>query len=243
MKKNLKKALALLLATILVLSLCLTGCSNEKDIAGTISSSDTPANEPEEETLDEGAPLSLGRMQGGVYTNSYMGIQCELDENWTFYSAEELQTLPDDINELLGDTEMGEVLDGITQITDMKAENTNDLTTMNILYQEMGLQERLLYSTMSYQDVVDSTLEQSEMIIDSYAAAGMENAVITPVTVEFLGEERPALKTQCETQGVPYYVLQVFDYSIGKYSVTLTVGSFMEDKTEQVLALFTPYSE
>ena len=40
------------------------------------------------------------------------------------------------------------------------------------------------------------------------------------------------------TQGVPYYTLQIMDYTVGQYGVTLTVSSFVEDKTQQLLDLF-----
>ena len=39
-------------------------------------------------------------------------------------------------------------------------------------------------------------------------------------------------------EGVPYYTLQLFDYRLGQYSVTLTLASFVEDNTESLLDLF-----
>ena len=35
-----------------------------------------------------------------------------------------------------------------------------------------------------------------------------------------------------------YYILQVFDFWLGQYSATITFASFVEDHTEDTLALF-----
>ena len=51
---------------------------------------ETEATEPEAPTEFEGTeqdehPLSLVRLEGGIYTNTYAGFGCELDSSWTFY--------------------------------------------------------------------------------------------------------------------------------------------------------------
>ena len=62
------------------------------------------------------------------------------------------------------------------------------------------------------------------------------------ITVTFLGEKRAALQTVGSVNGVPFYMVQIFDYHLGQYSVTLTVNSYLEDNTQQVLDLFYPVS-
>ena len=61
--------------------------------------------------------------------------------------------------------------------------------------------------------------------------------------MEFLGEERCAMRTSATIQGVNYYILQVYDYHLGQFGVTLTVGSYVEDKTEELLDLFYAVEE
>ena len=51
-------------------------------------------------------------------------------------------------------------------------------------------------------------------------------------------EERWAIHTTASIQGMPYYILQLFDTNIGPYYVTLTLGAFAEDTTPQLLELF-----
>ena len=70
------------------------------------------------------------------------------------------------------------------------------------------------------------------------AQAGITLQSMEIVTVNFLGEEHYAMYTVAETQDVPYYMVQLLNYDIGAYGVTLTISSFIEDKTGEVLDLF-----
>lgn len=222
-----------LLALMLVLAVMLAGCGESaEDVAGNVA-----PNQAATEAAEEN-PVSLGRMDGGVYTNSYAGFGCTLDDSWTFYSAEELQALPENVNEVLKDTEIGDAMEGVEQITDMMAENMETFSSMNLLYQKMDAQTRLVYGMMSEESIADAMLAQSDTMIAAYAQAGMDVTSLEKVTVTFLGEERIALRTEGTMQDIPFYMVQVFDYNQGSYSITLTMTSYMEDKTADMLALF-----
>lgn len=222
-----------LLALMLVLAVMLAGCGESaEDVAGNVAPNQAATEAAEEK------PVSLGRMDGGVYTNSYAGFGCTLDDSWTFYSAEELQALPENVNEVLKDTEIGDAMEGVEQITDMMAENMETFSSMNLLYQKMDAQTRLVYGMMSEESIADAMLAQSDTMIAAYAQAGMDVTSLEKVTVTFLGEERIALRTEGTMQDIPFYMVQVFDYNQGSYSITLTMTSYMEDKTADMLALF-----
>lgn len=250
-------------AAMLALALMICGCAkDEPPVSGQIEPNPTqssvevtttaPAAVPTQSAAEEAVPpettealqntdqesAALGRLEGGTYTNSYAGYGCQLDESWVYYSAEELQTLPDNVEELLADTELAEDMAQITRIMDMQAENADELATINVLYTQLGLQERLAYMVLSEEEVVDTLLEQKDTLVQSYAQMGLEVSSMEKVQVEFLGQEHWAMKTQAMTQGVPYYTLQIMDYTVGQYGVTLTVSSFVEDKTQQLLDLF-----
>ena len=230
------KHLAKILLPLLILALLLSACGgeSEQEVSGTV----TPATEATEAVND--TPVSMGRMEGGTYTNNYVGFGVDLDSTWTYYGAEELQDLPENVAEIFADTEIGENMDPLTQFTDMMAESVENLTSMNVLYQKMSMTERLLYAAMDDDAVLDSLLEQKDMMIEAYTAAGMEFQTMEKVTVTFLGEQRPALKTRCTVQGVDYYTLQIFEPQLGQYSVTITFSSFLEDKTASVAAMCYP---
>lgn len=219
MKKNLAVVL------FLVMCLLLTACGG-----GEVAQNQEVA-QPENE-------LSLGRIEGGIYTNTYAGFSCELDSNWTFLSAKELDQIPSAVSDVLSGSELGDALADVQQFTDMMAENINALTSINVLYQKLGLQERLAYAMLPETQVVDSVLEQSNMMIESYALAGISVISMEKVSVNFAGRERFALHTTATIQNTPYYILQFFDFNLGEYGITTTLASYVEDNTENLLALF-----
>lgn len=239
-------------ALLLVLSMLLAGCSEKpEEIAGKMEAPSAPAAHQEtilpqeqmetQETLAEENPLTLGRMEGGTYRNSYAGFGCTLDESWTYYSAEELQTLPESVAKALEGTEVGEGLEAMEQVTDMMAENVDLLSTINVLYQKCSLQERMALSMMGEEAYLDAMVqEQGQMMRDSYAQVGIEITSMERIEVEFLGQTRSALHTVGVSQNVPVYFTQILDYSRGSYSVTTTFTSYVEDNTQNVMALFFP---
>lgn len=241
MKHTFIRLSALALAATLVLALAACGGKPE-DVAGKIEpgpSATAPAGTvettpPEEEETE----VSLGRIEGGVYTNSYAGFGCELDSNWVFYSAEELQELPANVQEALADTELGDAMSELTVISDMKAENAEDLTTMNVQYTKLDAQERLAYLMLSEEDLLDIMLEQSEVLTSSYTQLGIEVESIEKAEVDFLGEKHWGLRTTASQYDIPCYILQMFDYTRGRYGVTTTFWSYGEDTTEDLAGLF-----
>lgn len=240
------KKRVLLLCALLAGLLLLSACGSEKPVGGEV----TPGGEDvevggeivsndaaEEEDLAD-TPLSIGRMEGGVYTNEYLGVAATLDENWTFFSAEELQELPASVFDSLEGTELGELSQDVEYFTDMQAENVTDLTVLSIGYERFNMATRLLYNQMTDEMILDTVLEQEDMLIEGYAQAGIVTESMEKKTVEFLGEERWALHTVASIEGTPYYILQIFAYDIGEWGVTMTFASFIEDNTENLLDLF-----
>lgn len=231
----------LILALLLVVALLLTGCGgkDEADVGGQITPA--PATTPAETTAPtEETPVSMGVLEGGTYHNSYAGFGCDLDANWTIYPADQLQDLPENVAQLLEGTE----LEGTTlnQFTDVLAENVTDLTTFNVLYQKLSPQERLAHAVLDEEEVIDGVLEETSAMLEAYANAGILVESMEKKAVTFLGEERIGLYTVSTVQDVPYYMLQIFDYDLGSYSIVLTVASYWQDSTQAMLDLFYPVS-
>lgn len=241
-----KKWIAVVLALILTLSMTACG-GKEPSVSGKVepSSAETvPINTGKTESAEEekepaeGNAVSMGRMEGGTYINEYTGYACDLNSNWTFYSAEELQDLPENVKEMLADTEIGDSMEGVTQFTDMMAENVEKLATVNVLYQKLSMQERLAYSLLDDEQILDEMLKLQDVMIEAYTQMGMEVESLEKTTVTFLGQERTALRTVSSVEGIAQYILQVYDYRLGQYSVTLTATTFGEDNTQWVLDQF-----
>lgn len=229
-KKN-----ALILALVLAAALVLTGCGSEEPQTGTVEALATQAVAEAPEN-----PLSLGRMEGGTYTNTYAGFGCDLDESWQFLGAEELQEVPDSVQDAMDGSELAEKMKDIPTLMDMQAQNAEKMIGANVVYTKQDMASRLAAQAMSEEDLIDQMLQQKDMLVESYTQAGIDVVSIEKVQVNFLGEEHCALKTTGSIQDVPYYALQVFNYRVGAYGVTLTASSFAEDNTQAVLDLFYP---
>ena len=228
-----KRLICGLLALIMVLALC--GCSK---------GGDAPSGGTGEESGNQEAEtreVTLGELRDGVYYNAYAGFTITLDENWKPCTAEQLQDISNLTQEALQDSAMGEQLAEYEQITDMMAECYNDRTSLNVLYTRLDMMERADYALLSEEQLV---MDQIELLTQTYADEGTVVESMEKKQVTFLGEEHFAVYTVASMDGTPYYTLQLFRYNLGgPYYVTLTLGSFVEDKTAELLDLFAPYSE
>ncbi len=220
-----KKIICLLLS-VLLLGAIFTACDNA--LLGDLGGSSA------------GSSLSLGKIQDGTYTNSYAGFGCKLEAPWYYYSDEQLDGLPEDVRNTLEGTQLGEIVDKYTQFTEMMAQNEDELCTLNVLYQKVDTATRLLYAGKSEEWILDQVLTTKDQMIEAYAQSGMKVKSIEKVKVNFLGQERYALRTEGSIDGVAMYLVQLIDYSLGQWSVTLTVSSQQYDKTADMLALFYP---
>lgn len=226
-----------MLALLLILALLLCGCGGEgkENVGGDLTPTQTAA--PVETTVPvEEKDVSMGLLEGGTYTNAYAGFGFTLDESWTIYPAEALQELPENVREMFEGTELENVQ--ISQFTDVMAENVDMMLTMNVLYQKLSMQERLVYAVMDDGDILDKTLAQYDTLVQAYANGGILVESMEKKTVNFLGEERVAMYTVATVQDVPYYILQIYDYDLGEYAIVTTFGSYFEDNTESMLDLF-----
>lgn len=199
----------------------------------------TTSTELPTESVEEASDLSLGYWEGNTYINEYAGFVCSLDDSWQIYTAEELQELPEQVANA-GSEELGDFLENYTQISAMMAENAVDLVSMNLMYQKLTPMQMALYSSISEEEIVDMTLQQMAQLEAYYNSMGITVHSQEKVKVTFLGEEHYALYSVMELQGIPYYTLQLLDFTLGEYGVNLTLASYVEDKTESLLELFTP---
>lgn len=230
------------LCIVLVLSLLLCGCAGSKpeetEMAPAALQEQPAATDSAPEETQAERSVTLGRIEGSEYINEYLGYGCRFESGWDLYGADELQELPGDVADLFDGTELGDKISQYTQITDVMAENVDALTTLNVVYTKLGLQERLAYAVLDEKEILEQVLNQKDMLIESYAAAGILVSDMELVTVNFLGEERYAIHTSSTMQDVPYYILQIYDYNLGAYGVVTTFASFVEDNTAELPGLF-----
>lgn len=230
------------LISLLALALCLllAGCGGGETAPETIlpaaevtaAPTEAPTTAPTEESS-----VTLGILEGNTYTNHYAGLGFSLDANWVVYPAEQLQDIPEALEGMFDGTDLEST--ELNNVMDFLAENANDLTTMNLNYTKLSMQERLAYALMAEEDLIDTMLsEYKDTLVTTYANAGITVESIEKKTVTFLGRERIAMYTVASVEGIPYYLLQLYDYGLGAYGVTLTLGSYIDDNTEGLLNLY-----
>lgn len=226
------------LAAVLAVSV-LTGCGETKEnVAGTVTNaanneSETAASTAAEETeAAEERTFSIGSEEGSVYENSYGGFGAEFGDGWKLYSAEELQDLADNMNETYEDG---------TSIIDMKAENEETLQAVNVNFTKLSITEQAAYSACTEEEIID------ELVAEDYSAelatygASLESVEKTSVT--FLGETHFAMKMVATQSGVTVYTTQILNYSRGSWAGCITVESYNEDTTQDVLDMFYAVEE
>lgn len=222
-----KRIVALVMAVLLTLSM-LAGCG------GKGKSAPAATTEP----LQEDRALSLGVVEGNTYTSAYAGFGCTLPEDWTLLSAEEAQDMGEIVEDAFSDSEIGAVLEEGQQFYDMYAESGDMMMNMNIVVQKLTAQERVTYKRLSEEEIADLLMEQKDTLTELYASAGMTLESMEKVSVDFLGEKHFAIKSRMDVQGIICDQLQIFNYSLGEYSVVLTLTSIEEDNTQFMLDMF-----
>ena len=229
-------------AMALIAVLLLTGCSSgrRETVEGRVEAPRAMETPEVTESVENENPLSLGRMEGGTYVNEYVGFGCDLDDSWVFYSAEELQAMPEQVKEAVSGSELGDALDAMSQFTDVMAENVDALVNFNVLYQKLSAQEQISNAITSEEALMDGILSIQDQMVDAYAQAGIMVQSMEKKLVTYLGKEAWAIYTVSEVSSVPYYMLQVYNYHLGAYGYTLTASSYLEDNTQTILDMVYP---
>ena len=244
-----KKILALLLALCMLFALSACG---SKEVKGSVSPAEeeretnaaesAAAQEPEaaetepepaeaeapEETAEEESP-ELGIVSGGRYENEFLGIGCELDDNWVYANEEQLASLIGITADAVGG-DFGEQMLKSDLFYDMYAESGTNAATINIVIQKLDL----MSSMASEEAVIDASIKTMETQL---AAAGFSDLKIGKNTLSFVGEEHLGVTVSAMVQGVQLYEQQVY-IKKGGYIASITFGTYVTDRTADLAELF-----
>ncbi|MGM9669404.1 MAG: hypothetical protein ACI3VZ_06575 [Faecousia sp.] len=209
-----------LLAMILVLAmiLCVTACADKDDLRGQVSNNPTETD------------FSLGSTSGGTYENKFIGIGCTLDENWVYYTDEEILQL----NQLTADAldeNLAEELEDASSIYDMFAQNVDTGATINVNMENLGL---LYGSLLSPSEYADHAMPKLTPALESM---GFTDIQLEKTTCTFAGEERTAIRIVGQYNGYPLYE-QLVCFKAGNYMAVISVSILGEDATDEILGAF-----
>ncbi len=235
-----KRRIALLLALVMLVSLCACG-KTESEIRGAVTAiteepqteapSQTEAEEATEESPVEDVEVKIGLVNGGRYESEFLGVGCELDENWIYATQEEMAQLMGITTEAFADTDYAESIKDAEMFYDMYAANADGLSSINVLLQNLGL----IYGTVLTEEQYIELSTQS--LSTQLESAGFSNVEWEVVQLDFAGESRPGLKISSEIEGVPYYCTQAYIKS-GSYIAVITLATYFEDTTEAMIDYF-----
>ena len=229
------KKLKVLLAVLLTMSLLLCGCGGDAE-----DSADLPEEEnvaAAEEEAPEAKTLTMGQVAEGVYSNEYMDVYFA-PEGWQLVGADQLQDALADVGTLVEGTELEEKLEGLTQVMDMQAMGPDGVTNVNVVYTKMDAAERIANLAISEEDAMDAILAQLDTLKESYAAAGISINSMEKVPVVYRGEERTGILTLGNAQGIDMAIVQVYERTLGSYSVVITATALQEEDAFAAIEMF-----
>ena len=248
-----KRILALILVLMMALSLCACGqqsaASEQKsassEAAEPAETAEAPVEEAAEAAAEEPAAeeaaepeeeaeevnVQAGTQNGNRYENEFIGLGCELDDNWVFAGQEELAQMVGITAEQFDDETFRQQMENADMFYDMMAQNLVDNSTINVLFQNLG---RVFGSVISVDQYLKINCEQLE---EQLASAGFTDVSYERNTITVGGQECEGLHMNAKIQGMDYYAQQAI-IKEGNYIVAITFGTFGEDTSAQLAENF-----
>ncbi len=202
---------------------------------------DTNADENSDEETASGAPPAtiLGNTTTTTYTNSYYGIKFTApNENWYIATDSELAQVMGMATSTIDDEAILETLQNSGFVMDLYALDTSEsessiiFDNINITIEDIGKMYGVL---MSEQELAESTLEASKQTLQAQGWTDIEMEITEAV---FAGIPRVCMESSSTKDGTTMYQKQVY-LKKESYIACVTVASFGDDRTDQMLAAFT----
>ena len=217
------------LFVLLMLALFMAGCSEDTDFGGEIV-----MDIPTEATtaVAQGQEFSLGYSTGRTYRNEFIGIQCTLDENWTFMTDEEIQTQNETTLGLVGDN-YAEAIKSASILYDMMATHSNQQDTVGVVLEKPNA-ATLLLSEEAYLNA------SKDDAVGSLESLGITVSSAEIVKIKFAGAEHYALKVAGRFTGYNVYECMVAIKCNG-YVAVVTACTWDTNTTMDIISQFEAY--
>ena len=229
----LKKWGALLLAGALLLTMSACSGSDGKSIRGSVTSVETTAPEttaPETTVPETTEPaFAVGSSAGNRYENTFLGIGCALDENWTFLSDEQIRENNAAAADMMADAYQEQVQDADV-VYDMMANHQNEVDTLSLNMEKLSGAAKLV----TEEQYAQLSLEGLE---GSLSSMGIENIKTSVEQISFAGGTHACIRLEGEYSGVKVYESLVC-FKRGGYMALACACTWMEDGTQAILDSF-----
>lgn len=196
------------------------------------------AGESDDDTSVSDDNFDLGNVDGNIYSNSFIDVQCEFESPWHYYSGKELAAINNITFSNLEDaveTAAKAALENGSVYIIMFAQNQDNLDSVNITLQYFGFDITEYYTV---DEMIDNSLPSLETTL---TAQGVKDTEAIKSTTTFLGETVPCIEITGSINDTPLYekqVIIIFD----EYVATITAASLSgEDTTSEILDAFSAY--
>ncbi len=212
----------------LLLLICLCACTEAPEETVTLPS--LFATNPTAAT-EEKDP-QLGQFADGVYINDFLGIRCAVDEAWSVYSESQLAQLNGLVLNTMTDADLVAQLKKANVAHLFYATADGGHRSVNVVLENIGLINGVLLNEQTY---VELAVEQLPAALESM---GLTEVTAEAVTVPFTGSQHWAVQVRGMLSGIHFYE-QVVCIKVGRYFGIVTVASYHEDRTGDLLNMFT----
>ena len=212
-----KKLLALMLAVMMLITVTACGSTTgEDEIRG------------EQQTSEEA--YSAGSMDGLKYESSFIGIGCDLPEDWSFYTDEQIRELNNITTEAAGE-EYEKLLQDAQVIYDMYAISGNQVDTVNVNLEKVNSVALLAFDMADYYE---QTVESIETAYNNMGATSFDYE-IGRITID--EKEFDSMNIVAVINGTKLYQT-AFSKKCSGYIANITVTAIDEATVKNVLDTF-----
>lgn len=227
-----KKILSLLLAVIMLFAFTACGSTTDnEDVRGDITSNDSSTDSSSNDASSDEVEFSIGDTEGNIYKSNFIGVECVLDDNWTFYSDSQIAELNNITADALGD-DYAEKMKAANIVYDMFATDASGNNIYVIL-------EKVNALSATFNDVESFVDNSMSAVEDSLTQTGAVVNNIKKAEVTFAGEKTYAICIESTLNGVSLFQKQVF-LKRGAYVVLITITSISTDTTDSIISTFHP---
>ena len=220
--------LSAILALTMLLCLCACGGQNEatEPPVTAAPATVTPTTAPKQKDPQ------LGDFADGVYTNAFIGIRCEVSDEWTVYSDAQLAQLNCLVLDTMTDADLVEQLKKSNVAHLFYTTADNGYKSMNVVLENIGVINGVLLDEKAY---IELSVEQLPAALQSM---GLTNVTAEATTIHFAGADHAGVRVHGVLSGVDFYE-KIVCIKVGNYFGLVTVGSYREDATDVLLNMFT----
>lgn len=173
--------------------------------------------------------FNTGSVSGNKYTNDFIGISCELDENWVFMTNEQIEENNKVAMGMVGE-DYKEAVEKATTFTDMMATHVNGTDTLGVAFEKLSGSNASL-TEEKYADMSTSSLK------GALESMGMTNVQASAGETTFAGSKHACIEITAEFNGIAVYEkLAIVKHQ--NYIICITACTWGTDSCDANLGMF-----